>query len=464
MRERYCPTCGHNRMMHFSYFKGKISNPIIKYGYLGAGKEAFKQLQNGVLDKVMLRRTKLQKQVEMKLPPLTVVIRKDALSQPERDFYESIFKQSCVNFGTYVTKGTLLHNYAHIFDLLTSLRRAVDHPYLVIHGNAAARHAAGGAAALPAPTHKCEKCGLCQDDIEEAEEDKEEQKTVARCGHAFHKECALEYLRDAPKSASGCVGCPVCYQPLVFPVADEEEGGEGDAKKKPKTAMKSPIGRGRKPANDAKTPLPRKRAASASSTSKATVEKEVVSSSILQRFKASDFATSTKIAALVDEVKKMRAADTTSKALVFSQFGAMLELVEFGLKREGITCVVFRGGMTMQARTDVLSAFKTDPTLTVILISLKAGGEGLNLQAASHVFLLDPWWNPACEMQAIQRAHRIGQFREVKAMRFITENTIEEKILALQEKKQLVFDGTIGNSANAISKLTEQDLHFLFQH
>merc|ERR1712127_370204 len=109
-------------------------------------------------------------------------------------------------------------------------------------------------------------------------------------------------------------------------------------------------------------------------------------------------------------------------------------------------------------------AFNTDPALKVILISLKAGGEGLNLQVANHVFMGDPWWNPACEMQAIQRAHRIGQTREVRAIRFITQGTVEEKIIALQEKKQLVFDGAIDGSAASIARLTEQDLRFLFQH
>merc|ERR1712227_574499 len=72
---------------------------------------------------------------------------------------------------------------------------------------------------------------------------------------------------------------------------------------------------------------------------------------------------------------------------------------------------MYRGGMSMQARQDAVVAFNTDPELKIILISLKAGGEGLNLQIANHVFLLDPWWNPACELQAIQRAHRIGQTR-----------------------------------------------------
>jgi len=185
---------------------------------------------------------------------------------------------------------------------------------------------------------------------------------------------------------------------------------------------------------------------------------------IMQKVNTAEFQSSTKIEALMDEIRKMEASDSQAKCIVFSQFGAMLELVEFRLKRAGMACVVLRGGMSIQARNDSLVAFNTDPTLKVILISLKAGGEGLNLQIANHVFLLDPWWNPACEMQAIQRAHRIGQTREVKAVRLITEGTVEEKILALQEKKQLVFDGAIDGSAASVAKLSEQDLRFLFQH
>jgi len=183
---------------------------------------------------------------------------------------------------------------------------------------------------------------------------------------------------------------------------------------------------------------------------------------ILQKIKASEFQSSTKIEALLDEINKMMKGHATNKCIVFSQFGAMLELVEFRLKRAGIACVVLRGGMSMQARNDSLTAFNSDSQLRVILISLKAGGEGLNLQVANHVFLLDPWWNPACELQAIQRAHRIGQTREVRAVRFITAGTVEEKIVALQEKKQLVFDGAIDGSSASIAKLTEQDLRFLF--
>ena len=111
----------------------------------------------------------------------------------------------------------------------------------------------------------------------------------------------------------------------------------------------------------------------------------------------------------------------------------------------------------------MLYAFNNDPNLRVILISLKAGGEGLNLQVASRIYLMDPWWNPAAEMQAIQRAHRIGQTKPVKGVRFICSDTIEERILQLQENKQLVFDGTVGASNQAMHKLTQEDLRFLFQ-
>ncbi|CAK9157994.1 unnamed protein product [Ilex paraguariensis] len=79
-----------------------------------------------------------------------------------------------------------------------------------------------------------------------------------------------------------------------------------------------------------------------------------------------------------------------------------------------------------------------------------------------HVFLMDPWWNPAVEQQAQDRIHRIGQYKPIKMVRFVIENTVEERILKLQEKKLLVFEGTVGGSSDAMGKLTEKDLTFLF--
>eukprot|EP00931_Biecheleriopsis_adriatica_P089973 TRINITY_DN64028_c0_g1_i1.p1 TRINITY_DN64028_c0_g1~~TRINITY_DN64028_c0_g1_i1.p1 ORF type:complete len:1219 (+),score=284.44 TRINITY_DN64028_c0_g1_i1:79-3657(+) len=474
MRDRYCPNCGHVRFMHYSCFKKEVSNPIIKYGYMGAGKSAFTTLREDILNKCMLRRTKEERKADLKLPPMKVTIRKDKMSKQESDFYSSLYMQSCVKFDTFIHAGTILHNYAHIFDLLTSLRRAVDHPYLIVYG--------GGQATHKLPTGKSIRkeggavCGLCQDDINDDAEEGEVKRT-AKCGHVFHDECIREYVKDAPKMKSGGVGCPVCFTKLTVDLDDgglDSDNEEATPMKKARSSVS-----GRRASTPPKTRAsPRASSAGAKANkcaalalpappaalSKSVAKGGFGANGIMKKVKASEFQSSTKIEALIDEVKKMMKNDSTAKGIVFSQFGAMLELVEFRMKREGISCVVFRGGMSMQAREDALAAFNDDPSMKIILISLKAGGEGLNLQVANHVFLLDPWWNPACEMQAIQRAHRIGQTKKVQAVRFITTDTIEEKIIKLQEKKQLVFDASIDGSAQSLGKLTEQDLRFLFQH
>jgi len=120
------------------------------------------------------------------------------------------------------------------------------------------------------------------------------------------------------------------------------------------------------------------------------------------------------------------------------------------------------GDMTRVQRDANLKAFKEDDGTRVILISLKAGGEGLNLQHADHIFVVDPWWNPAAELQAIDRVHRIGQTKSVKAIRFIIKDSIEERIVELQNKKKLVIAGALDGDAGAMGQLTPQDLRFLF--
>ena len=114
-------------------------------------------------------------------------------------------------------------------------------------------------------------------------------------------------------------------------------------------------------------------------------------------------------------------------------------------------------------RTGAPSPRSSDPSVRCLLMSLRAGGEGLNLQQANRIFVLEPWWNPAVENQAIQRAHRIGQTRVVRATRFVTKDSIEERMFELQEKKQLVFEGTVEAKATALAQLTEEDLRFLFK-
>mmetsp|Transcript_4228 Transcript_4228/g.17131 ORF Transcript_4228/g.17131 Transcript_4228/m.17131 type:complete len:244 (+) Transcript_4228:2214-2945(+) len=184
--------------------------------------------------------------------------------------------------------------------------------------------------------------------------------------------------------------------------------------------------------------------------------------SILQRVDLAKFPTSTKVEAVVAAVGKAKTDDPTAKAIIFSQYRTMLDVVEWRLRLSGVRVVKLMGDMPLAERKSVLERFKTDASVAAILLSLKAGGEGLNLQAATHVFLLEPWWNPAVEAQAFQRAHRIGQTRAVRAVRFITKGTIEEKMFALQEKKRLVFEGTVDASAQSFNKLDHDDLRFLF--
>jgi SNF2 family DNA or RNA helicase len=109
----------------------------------------------------------------------------------------------------------------------------------------------------------------------------------------------------------------------------------------------------------------------------------------------------------------------------------------------------------------VVDKFQNDPNVKLFLISLKAGGLGLNLTAAEYVFLLDPWWNPAVEAQAIDRAHRIGQTRRVFAYRLIAKDTVEEKVLQLQQTKRDLADAIIGSNNSLISKLGREDLELL---
>jgi SNF2 family DNA or RNA helicase len=147
------------------------------------------------------------------------------------------------------------------------------------------------------------------------------------------------------------------------------------------------------------------------------------------------------------------------KALVFSQFTSFLAIVQARLAREGITHEYLDG--RTRDRAARVARFQSDPDCPLFLISLRAGGLGLNLTAADYVFLLDPWWNPAVEAQAIDRTHRIGQRRQVFAYRLVALDTVEEKILELQRTKRALADAILGADGSLIGSLTRDDLELL---
>lgn len=151
--------------------------------------------------------------------------------------------------------------------------------------------------------------------------------------------------------------------------------------------------------------------------------------------------------------------DEGHKALVFSQFTSMLAIVRSALDRERVEYEYLDGKTT--DREAHVRRFQEDPDCKLFLISLKAGGLGLNLTAADYVFLLDPWWNPAIEQQAIDRAHRIGQTRQVYACRLIARDTVEEKVLSLQQSKRELADAIITADNSLIRTLGRDDLELL---
>ncbi|KAL0697319.1 hypothetical protein Bca4012_053441 [Brassica carinata] len=402
-----CHSCPHNAVRHFCWWNKNVANPITEpaYGNQERGKRAMILLKHKVLKDILLRRTKLGRAADLALPPRIITLRRDSLDVKESDYYESLYQNSKAQFNTYIEAGTIMNNFAHIFDLLTRLRQAVDHPYLVVYSSS------GGANANLIDENKKEhECGLCHEPAED--------NVVTSCEHVFCKACLIDF-----SASLGEVSCPTCSTLLTVDWTDKA----GIEQKANKTTIKG-----------------------------------FRASSILNRIKLDDFQTSTKIEALREEIRLMVERDGSAKAIVFSQFTSFLDLINYTLGKSGVGCTQLVGSMSMAARDVAINKFREDPDCKVFLMSLKAGGVALNLTVASHVFMMDPWWNPAVERQAQDRIHRIGQYKPIRVVRFIIENTVEEKILKLQNKKELVFEGTVGGSQEAIGKLTAEDMRFLF--
>jgi SNF2 family DNA or RNA helicase len=167
---------------------------------------------------------------------------------------------------------------------------------------------------------------------------------------------------------------------------------------------------------------------------------------------------STKLDALLDQLAQVTAEG--HRAVVFSQFTRFLGLARTRLEAAGLPYSYLDG--RTRRRSDAINAFK-DGTAPVFLISLKAGGFGLNLTEADYCFLLDPWWNPATEAQAVDRIHRIGQTRNVMVYRLVARQTIEEKVMALKAGKAALFDSVMNAGEATTGRLTASDIRSLVE-
>ena len=160
-------------------------------------------------------------------------------------------------------------------------------------------------------------------------------------------------------------------------------------------------------------------------------------------------------AELIEEV-----LDGGHRVLVFSQFTSMLALLRDALADQQIQFCYLDGAT--KDRSQVVQKFQDDPRIPVFLISLKAGGTGLNLTGADTVIHFDPWWNPAVEAQATDRAHRIGQMKIVTSYKLITRGTVEEKILNLQNRKRALIEGMLGGEEQLAEALDWKEIQELF--
>lgn len=248
-------------------------------------------------------------------------------------------------------------------------------------------------------------CCICDEVAEEA--------IRSACRHDFCRECAKNYVRSSENP-----DCPQCHIQLSIDL--EQPDIEQDD---------------------------------------AVIKK----SSIINRIKMENWFSSTKIETLVHELYKLRSKNMSHKSIIFSQFTTMLQLVEWRLRRAGISTVMLDGSMTPSQRQASINHFMTDVNVECFLVSLKAGGVALNLTEASKVFIVDPWWNPAAEWQSADRCHRIGQCRPCSITRLCIEDSVESRMVLLQEKKANMINSTINSDESAIENLTPEDLQFLFR-
>ncbi|KAI0052617.1 hypothetical protein FA95DRAFT_1483276 [Auriscalpium vulgare] len=390
--KRTCDDCGHSPMLHACFWNNEILTPIQKHAMQGPGKIAFKKLRI-LLDRIMLRRTKLQRADDLGLPPRTVVVRRDYFSPEEKELYLSLFSDAKRQFSTYVDAGTLLNNYSNVFSLLTRMRQMACHPDLVIRSK-------NNAGTFIPEDSEATVCRLCNDIAEDA--------IQAKCRHIFDRECIKQYLTT---SIEATPACPVCHLALTIDL------------EAPALELEQPA---------------------------------AARQGILGRLDIESWRSSSKIEALVEELSNLRRQDSTTKSLVFSQFVNFLDLIAFRLQKAGFVVCRLEGTMSPQARDATIQHFMNNVHVTVFLVSLKAGGVALNLTEASRVYLMDSWWNPA--VQAMDRIHRLGQRRPVQAIKIVIEDSIESRIVQLQEKKSAMVDATLSADDSAMGRLTPEDV------
>ncbi|KAL1853364.1 DNA helicase rad5 [Paecilomyces lecythidis] len=470
---------------NFSFWKTFITVPFESKDYV----RALNVVQT-VLEPLVLRRTKTMKTPEgealVPLPPRKITIEEVELPEQEREIYEHIYTRAKQTFNSNVEAGTLLKSYSTIFAQILRLRQTCCHPILT-RNKAVVAEEEDLAAAADASNELKDDMDLQElidrftASTESAGNDENQNSMVRFTAHALRQiqndtsgECPIcseEPMIDPAVTACWHSACKKCLEDLIRHQTDKGEVPRCFSCRAPVTSRDIfEVVRHNSPNS---TPTEENLYSSTPPSSSSPAPR--ISLRRINPFSPSA-QTSAKIHALMNHLTRLPPGE---KSVVFSQFTSFLDLISPQLTKAGIAHVRLDGTMPQKARAEVLAQFTRTDTFdeedvedeeldsaprkttsdqkgakskissvppvrpNVLLISLRAGGVGLNLTAANHVFMMDPWWSFAVEAQAIDRVHRMGQLREVSVTRFITKNSIEGRMLQVQERKMNIA-GSLG--------------------
>lgn len=378
---------------------------------------AIKRVQH-LMGAIAMRRTKKQMvdgKPIVELPERNVFVEHVKLSEEERSLYDAMQNEGKIIVSRYFQQGTLLHHYGDVLAILMRLRQMCCHPLLVAKAAAAMKdimneaEASGGmndalrqklvdTLMMVLSSGSDEECAICLDSLK--------QPIITCCAHVFCRGCIEAVIKNETPTAR----CPLCRGDLSIDSLTEV------------------------PAEQTRQP----------SVAEAATEGE--------------WKSSTKVDALMNGLVKLREENPHIKSLVVSQFTSLLTLLEIPLKALGFRFVRLDGTMSMKQRLRSVEEFSNPApgSPTIMLLSLKAGGVGINLVAASRVFLMDPAWNPASEEQCFDRCHRLGQTKDVIITKFVVEDSVEERMMALQDQKRKLMQGAFGQKQTADDKRTNR--------
>jgi SNF2 family DNA or RNA helicase len=447
---------------------------------------------------VCLRRTKASKidgEPILQLPPKVTEKVHVLFDERESQVYSELDTSTQRQINRYLEAGTLGRNYSHVLVLLLRLRQACCHPLLMAEFRSEAPASVPGldkianAKLLTAAVVERIKandgeedgtCPVCMDSVENA-------TIYIPCGHHVCSECWIR-ISDSAASATNVINlegdavikCQNCrgpvdpqkltdtnafkqvHDPSSIPESEKIDGANGanDEDSEATTSSTETEDSDSETDTEAGDEGPKKKSLAqlrvASSRNKAEKKK------YLRRLEKTWFP-STKITKSLEILQANEDRGQNEKTIIFSQFTSLLDLLEVPLVRKGWAHTRFDGSMDLKERNAAVTAFTNDPECKIMLVSLKAGNSGLNLVAASHIIMFDPFWNPYIEDQAVDRAHRIGQVREVFVHRLLIENTVEDRIVTLQDQKRELISGALdeGGTMN-VSRLDTRELAYLF--